>query len=118
MHSNFRLVHSLEKRQNVSKMISEKYPEKIPVIAESHIRNKNIKLDRSKFLVPSDIVLNKFVIELRKHIINLNSHAAIYPILEDGTIPPLTTLISTIYNKNRNIDGFLYITLCEENTFG
>ena len=36
----------------------------------------------------------------------------------DNKIYPITSLIGNIYDENKDNDGFLYITYCQENTFG
>jgi GABA(A) receptor-associated protein len=36
----------------------------------------------------------------------------------NNKIYPITSDIGTIYDTNKDPDGFLYVTYCQENTFG
>ena len=110
--------YPFEKRLAVSQRIKTNYPDRIPIIILHNTKTQKIKLQSQKFVVPNSITMSKFIYELRSKIEGLSASSAIYLILEDGTIPSLASLIQTIYAKNQNADGFLYLTLCEENTFG
>lgn len=63
-----------------------------------------------------DITVGKFVYEIRKHM-KLNPEQAIFLFVND-TLPPTAALMSQIYEKNKDEDGFLYVTYSGENTFG
>jgi len=61
--------------------------------------------------------------EIRKHMPSLNPEDSIllfvYDLKTDTHIlPPSSAVMSTIYEKHRDSDGFLYITYSGENTFG
>ena len=91
----------------------------------------------NRFLVPADITVGKFVYEIRKHM-KLSPEKAIFLFVNNvlpptgknippfaantnpHDTPPLSTaeLMSHIYNKYKDADGFLYITYSGENTFG
>ncbi len=47
----------------------------------------------------------------------LNPEQAIFLFVND-TLPPTAALMSQIYEKNKDEDGFLYVTYSGENTFG
>jgi len=36
----------------------------------------------------------------------------------NNKIYPITSIIGQVYDSNKDSDGFLYITYCQENTFG
>lgn len=110
--------YSFEHRQKVSEKMRKEQPTRVPIIINRDSKNKTLKLDVNKFLTPADITLSKFLLELRRHIKSISSNTAIYLILENGTLPSLSSLIGTLDTKHRNADGFLYFTCCEENTFG
>ena len=109
-------TYSLESRQGVSHKMRTAHPDRVPIIVIP--KSPQLQLDTNKFLVPADITLSKFLLELRRHIKALSSHSAIYLGLEDGSLPSVMTQISLLDAKHRNVDGFLYLTICEENTFG
>lgn len=110
--------HPVEARLNVALRLRNKYPDRVPIIVRTNPNGKQIQLTTFKFLTPRDITLARFLYELRKHVKSLSPHAAIYLLLEDGTLPPVSTLLSTLDEKHKNADGFLYFICCEENTFG
>merc|ERR1712070_216601 len=86
----FKEEHSLDKRREVADRIRAKYPDRIPVIVEKAPKSDAPDIDKKKFLVPADITVGKFVYEIMSH----------------------------IYAKYKDEDGFLYITYSGENTFG
>lgn len=112
-----RLTYSaLEKRKEVAEKIRQKYPDRIPVIVEKAPKSDAPDIDKKKYLVPADITVGKFVYEIRKHM-KLNPEQAIFLFVND-TLPPTAALMSQIYGKNKDEDGFLYVTYSGENTFG
>jgi GABA(A) receptor-associated protein len=36
----------------------------------------------------------------------------------NNKIFPITSPVGNIYDENKDADGFLYVTYCQENTFG
>jgi GABA(A) receptor-associated protein len=115
--SQFKAEHSLEKRKEVADKIRAKYPDRIPVIVEKAPKSDAPDIDKKKFLVPQDITVSKFVYEIRKHMSKLNPEKAIFLFVND-ILPPSSELMSRIYEKYKDEDGFLYITYSGENTFG
>lgn len=113
---NFKINHSLENRKIFSSKILSKYPDCVPIIL-SKAKNCNIpNCSKVKFLVPSEITVNKFVFEIRKHI-ELGSEQAIFLFI-NNVIPPTSSSIGQIYQHQKDEDGFLYITYTGESTFG
>lgn len=110
--------HSFERRKEVSQKLRTQHPDRVPVIINVDPKCKTLKLDTNKYITPGDITLSKFLLELRRHIKTISPYTAIYLILENGTLPSLSTMMSTLDTKHRNSDGFLYFSCCEENTFG
>lgn len=110
--------NNLEKRRAVASRLISHYPERIPVIVgRSNIRNTP-DIDKHKFIVPRDITFGNFMVELRKHIPNLDPHTGIFFFLSDSTLPQTSAVMSTLYEKHKSPDGFLYLTYSCENTFG
>jgi len=87
------------------------------VIVEKAPNSTVPAIEKKKFLVPRDLTVGKFVFEIRKHMPNLNEEKAIFLFVED-VLPPSSALMSQIYEKHKDSDGFLYITYSGENTFG
>jgi GABA(A) receptor-associated protein len=116
---DFKKKFSFHQRQTESKKINEKYPDKIPIIVQ---KNKNCTLDdidKHKFLVPKDMTVAQFIYILRKRI-ELTEADALY-IFIDKTLPMTSQNINVLYNDyktRKDFDGFMYVTYCNENTFG
>eukprot|EP00019_Armaparvus_languidus_P007124 CAMPEP_0168589594 /NCGR_PEP_ID=MMETSP0420-20121227/6096_1 /TAXON_ID=498008 /ORGANISM="Pessonella sp." /LENGTH=122 /DNA_ID=CAMNT_0008625153 /DNA_START=73 /DNA_END=441 /DNA_ORIENTATION=+ len=115
--STFKQEHALEKRIEVAKRILSKYSDRIPVIVEKAPKSDVPNIDKKKYLVPADITVGKFVYEIRKHM-KLSPEKAIFLFVGNGVLPPTAALMSQIYDRFKDEDGFLYIVYSGENTFG
>ena len=69
-----------------------------------------------KYLVPADLTVGQFVYVVRKRI-KMSAEKAIF-IFINNVLPPTAALMSSIYEDQKDEDGFLYITYSGENTFG
>lgn len=117
--SNFNefFQHPLEKRKEVSRKIISKYPDRIPILVDRSKESKQLPLiDRYKYLVPDDFTVGKFLVQLRSSM-DLKSDQAIF-LFVGNTLLPTGSMISLIYNKYKDEDGFLYIVYSGENAFG
>ena len=111
MYKNFLFYDRL----NESRRISLKYPDRIPIICERS-PTSDCPIVKKKYLVPHDFTMGQFLSVLRKRM-NLPPEKAIFLFIQT-TIYHSSCLISTIYETNKDADGFLYITYASENTFG
>ena len=101
-----------------SKRIIQKYPDRIPVVLEKS-RQDNLqeyKLDKKKFLVPADMTIGQFLYTIRKRMI-LPAEKSIFIFINDK-LNPCSSTIGSIYNQESDEDGFVYMLLQGENTFG
>ncbi|KAG1703014.1 ubiquitin-like protein atg8 [Phytophthora oleae] len=114
--SSFKKEHAFEKRQAEAQRIRSKYPDRIPVICEKADRSDIPDIDKKKYLVPADLTVGQFVYVIRKRI-KLSPEKAIF-IFINNVLPPTAALMSNIYEEQKDVDGFLYITYSGENTFG
>ncbi|CAL8145092.1 unnamed protein product [Prunus armeniaca] len=114
--NSFKLDHSLERRQAEAGRIREKYPDRIPVIVEKAAKSNIPDIDKKKYLVPADLSVGQFVYVVRKRI-KLEAEKAIFVFVKN-TLPPTAAVMSTIYEENKDEDGFLYLTYSGENVFG
>ena len=112
----FKTTHSLTDRIKESSRIMEKYPDKIPVICERNSNSTLPTMDKTKFLVPTDLTIGQFIYVIRKRI-KITPREAIYLFIK-GHMPPSNETMDITYNKFRDEDGFLYISYANENTFG
>ena len=113
--------HPLELRQNESRRMANKYPDRIPVIVDIFPGSDLPTISKRKFLVPNDLHVGQFIHVIRKNI-KLGPQQAIFlHILKaDGTsiLPPTGMLMSQIHSEYGNQDGFTYLVYTGENTFG
>jgi|TARA_X000000368_G_scaffold254972_1_gene201545 GABA(A) receptor-associated protein len=86
------------------------------VIVEKSPKSDVPELDKKKYLVPSDLTVGQFVYVIRKRV-KLSAEKAIF-VFVNNALPPTASLMSTIYEENKDEDGFLYIQYSGENTFG
>ena len=113
----FKDNHSFESRCQEATRILSKYPERIPIICEKLQSDTSIpKIDKIKYLVPCDLTIGQFIYVIRKRV-KVEPEKAIF-IFVDGIIPSSSELVSTMYQKHKDKDGFLYVTYSGENTFG
>lgn len=114
---SFKNRYTLSERVNLAVKIIEMHNDRLPIIVEKR-EGSNVKdINKSKFLVPHNITVGKFIMELRKHI-EITPQQAIYIFVGNGTIPQTSLEISHLYRQYKDDDGFLYVTYSGENTFG
>lgn len=115
---DFKNQYTHEAREAEALRMRTKYPERIPTICQKSVfANRSCPtIDKSKYLIPTDLTMGQFVWVIRKRL-KISSDQAIYMFI-NGTIPPVSKLMSTLYNDSRDADGFLYIYYNFENTFG
>jgi hypothetical protein len=118
LQNEFITNNSLEKRQQQVTTIMEKYSNKIPVVVLfSREINKNRTSSYIKYLFSDDLKSNYITMILRKNII-LDPRKSIFLLSETGSILPNNCEIGEFYHKYKNEDGYLYIQVHVENTFG
>lgn len=94
--------------------INSKYPNHIAVII---LNDKDIDIEKNKFLVNGDITMGQFMFTIRKRV-KINSEEALFLFLENGQMPPNSELLSIVYNNNKSKSGFLILKLKKESVFG
>lgn len=115
--TKFHRDHPFDKRKQESTRILQKYPDRIPIIVHRVEGNTTVSdIDKKKYLVPNDLTVGQFMYVIRKRI-NLEPEQAIF-IFINGTLPATSTLVSQIYDEQKDDDGFLYVEYSGENTFG
>ena len=113
--------HQVRKKQ--SQDIIEKYPTKIPIILSS----TSLTLNRTKFLVPDEMIVLQFHHYIRKTLM-LTDGQAIFTYVSDidpkseetlnCTLPHTRSSFCELYKTYIHTDGFLYMQAESENTFG
>lgn len=108
---------SLQERKEEIEIIKEKYPDKVFIYLEKNKNCKNInEINKHKYLCPKDMLFSQFIYIVRKRLKMTNEQTIIFFI--NNSIPNPTSSMLEIYQKNKNIDGFVYIEYTGENFFG
>ena len=102
-----------EERIQISQKIMSKYPRRVPIIVDC---KKEINLDKKKYIVPNNLTVGQFMYILKKRI-NIDHTQSIF-LLCNNQLVINTELINNLYIKQKDYDGFLYIIITLENTFG
>jgi GABA(A) receptor-associated protein len=110
------VVVRTEKRKSEAERIRAKYPDRVPVICEKADRSDIPDIDKKKYLVPADLTVGQFHYVIRKRI-KLAPEKALF-LFCSNSIPPNAALMSTVYEEQKDEDGFLYIQYSGESTFG
>jgi GABA(A) receptor-associated protein len=103
----------LEERIKISQKIISKYPQRVPIIVDC---KQEIILDKNKYIVPNDLTVAQFMYILKKRI-NVNEQKSIF-LLCNNQLVICTESINSLFNRQKDYDGFLYIIISLENTFG
>jgi GABA(A) receptor-associated protein len=104
-------------RLKKSQTILEKYPDRVPLIIQPSKNDRDsYPIDKSKYITPRDLTLMQLQQIIRKRV-RFPAEKALF-IFINNKIYPVTSLIGSVYDTNKDADGFLYITYCQESTFG
>ena len=74
-------------------------------------------LDKTKFLVPQDLQMAKFLAVIRNRM-RVGQTQAFYLIINNKTLASMTKTMAEIYKENKDEDGFLYVTYASQEMFG
>ena len=110
----FKKKNTFSKRSNESARIKKKYPDRTPIIVT--VGKDLPPLDKSKYLVPQDLTVGEFQYVIRKRI-QLTPEKAIFFFINNSLVP-ISRTVREIYNDYADEDGFLYILIMTESTFG
>ena len=104
-------------RAKKSQFILEKYPDRVPIIIQPSKNDRDeYPIDKSKYITPRDLTLLQLQQIIRKRI-KFPSEKALYMFI-NNKLYPITSIVGPVYDSNKDPDGFLYITYCQESTFG
>ena len=110
--SKYKSTYTLAERQQQSQHISDRHPSKVPVIVY-HMKELMIN---ERFLVPKDFTIAQFMKQYSQkvHLDSTKSHIMFI----NNTLPCSSATLGPLYISNQDEDGFLYIIVTTENTFG
>uniref|UniRef100_A0A6C0H7R2 Autophagy-related protein n=1 Tax=viral metagenome TaxID=1070528 RepID=A0A6C0H7R2_9ZZZZ len=98
-------------------LIKHKYPDYIPVVLRT--KDTSLQSSKNKFLVTGDVTIGQFMHIIRRRLDKkLKPTQALY-IFANNCIPPSSCLLSAVYISELDKEtGMLFLTVCQENTFG
>ncbi len=114
LKESFKERFTIEQRSDESDRIFKKYPDRIPIIFEQS--PNAIIINKHKFLVPRDLTVGQFMFIIRKRI-EIKPEKALY-IFFGNKLVNTSKKLGEVYISKKDMDGFLYCTVTEENTFG
>ena len=117
MSSDFTKYHTFNKRKAVATKISEIYSDRVAVVID-RLNDETPNISRTKYLVARNSSFDNFTCNVRKHITKIDSRQGLFFFVNGTTLIPNGAEMSTIYNRYKNEDGFLYLTYALENTYG
>ena len=116
-YQNFSDKFTFQERLSESTRVITKFPDRIPIVCEKNKLDMTCPdIDKHKYLVPRDITIGQFIFVIRKRI-NLAPNDALFLFINNSIFSSNIT-INSIYDANKNEDGFLYVTYSKESTFG
>jgi GABA(A) receptor-associated protein len=112
---------SLAHKDEAARMV-KLHPDRIPVVCTKSSYSDLPQIEMAKFAVPGTMLCGEFKYIVHKNIVqavgeSLRAEQTIY-IFVNGVVPKTTALMSELYQKFRDEDGFLHVTYGAENTLG
>jgi hypothetical protein len=105
-------------RKNDCQRIKDEYPNKVPIICENDTTKNLPMIDKTKFLVPDDLLVSQFASMIRQRI-NIDSTKAIYFLFAGQYTVSMDTLMGEVYERYKDEeDGFLYVVFSTEESWG
>ncbi|XP_039061821.1 autophagy-related protein 8i-like [Hibiscus syriacus] len=109
------MIRETEQRQEESKTILTRYPDRVPLMIERYSRTNLPDIENNKFLVPRDMSVGQFIHILTRRL-QLSPGKALF-VFVNNTLPQTASLMGYVYNSFKNEDGFLYMCYRIEKTF-
>ncbi|KAL7722940.1 Autophagy-related protein [Entamoeba marina] len=119
----YRRKVSFEERKAVSSQLMERKPNYVPFIVESEESSNAVMLKKERFFVNKNTQIADFIsILLESYIISPDiqlEHVFLKVQTPSGSINPRPDdALGDLYDMYKEEDGFLYVTVYKERTFG
>ena len=114
---NYRKNVPFDERKLKSALILKQHSDRIPVVVECSEQLQSVHpLKKNKFIVPFDLTLSQFIFIIRKHM-KLDPTYAIFVFI-NNKMHPITSIMGVLYQDQKDEDGFMYLNIFQESTFG
>jgi GABA(A) receptor-associated protein len=98
-------------------LILKQHADRIPVVVECSEQLQSIHpLKKNKFIVPYELSLSQFMFVIRKHMKLEQTHAIF--VFINNKLHPSTSMMGELYAIEKDEDGFMYLNVFQESTFG
>ena len=108
----FNKMNNFDARLKSSNIILSKHKNRKPIIIYCEEKDVNFK-----FLLLDSHTISIVILNLKQRL-KLNNQDSIFLFINKSVIPCPTETILSLYNKYKDKDGYLYIDVKKENTFG
>jgi|688.fasta_scaffold780180_2 GABA(A) receptor-associated protein len=117
--NSFRERYSYEKRIEEFNRLKIKHPDRLPIIVEKFTGDKHLpSLPKTKFLLQGNTTMGQLLYTVRCNLgMQLKPSIATFLFI-NNILPPSNMKLKEIYDIYKEPDGFLYIIISAENTFG
>ena len=112
----YRDSRTLDERCSESKIMRQRYPDRVPVIIEPKCKRTPI-IDKRKYMAPINLSFAQLFYVVRKRL-QIGPEQGLFFFMDNNTIARANASVSDVYNEHANEDGFLYVKYSLENTFG
>lgn len=114
---------SFEERRELCRKVKKEWPAMLPVILNASAFKGDLPAEyKWKYLCPQHYMLNQFFYEVIRGGMKISFNESIHFNFFDSAgryiLPPMSENMTEIYNKYCSADGFLYVYISKENTFG
>src|SRR5689334_7019130 len=107
----FKMLYSFERRKEESTRLKEKYPDKIPTIIEKADTARIQKMEKHKFIFGKELTMGQILLIIRQKL-KLDSTQTIFLFVDNRIIPLNDMTVGSLYERESDKDGFLYISYC------
>ena len=114
---NYRKNVPFDERKLKASLILKQHSDRVPVVVECSEQLQSVHpLKKNKFIVPFELTLAQFIFVIRKHM-KLDPSYAIF-IFINNKLHPTTAIMGDLYAGQKDEDGFMYLDVFQESTFG
>lgn len=117
MAEEYKSTVSLEERKKETERIRLMYPGKLPIYLEKFRKSALPQVGKNKCLAPMDSSMTGFIRGLRKKF-TLDHTQGLFVFVNGNEVVTGDALISELYERKRNEDGFLYLIYYEHPVLG
>lgn len=111
----YKTQKTFKERKDECDKLLRRFPDRVPVIVEQK-QSFPGKLDKNKYLVPHEINVGQMLHLIRRRS-KCRAETGIF-LFVNNTLPATSSLIYDLARENKEDDGFLYMSVCGEDTYG